>query len=58
MTARGGYRVVMAEVPLTETFGYSTQLRSLTQGRGTSTMEPCRYAPVPEPVAEKILRYA
>jgi elongation factor G len=38
-------------------FGYSTQLRSLTQGRVTSTMEPCRYAPAPAQVSEQVLRY-
>jgi len=55
---RGPYRVLMADVPLAEMFGYSTQLRSLTQGRGTSTMEPAAYAPVPAQVAERILRFA
>jgi len=54
---RGRYRVIFAEVPLAEMFGYSTQLRSLTQGRGTSTMEPYKYALVPSQVAEKLLRY-
>ena len=57
MEARGGYRVLLAHAPLAEMFGYSTQLRSLTQGRGTSTMEPHSYAPVPAHVAESILRY-
>jgi len=54
---RGKYRVLQALAPLAEMFGYSTQLRSLTQGRGTSTMEPHSYAPVPAQVAESILRY-
>jgi elongation factor G len=58
MEQRGAYRVLQANVPLAEMFGYSTQLRSLTQGRGTSTMEPLKYAPVPAQTAEKILRYA
>jgi len=58
MEHRGRYRVLSAEVPLAEMFGYSTQLRSLTQGRATSTMEPHSYAPVPAHVAEGILRYA
>jgi elongation factor G len=57
MDHRGGYRVLLAYVPLAEMFGYSTQLRSLTQGRGTSTMEPHSYAVVPAQVAEKVLRY-
>ncbi|MFB3893349.1 MAG: elongation factor G [Phycisphaerae bacterium] len=54
---RGRYRVLTAEVPLSELFGYTTQLRSLTQGRATSTMEPHAYQPAPDSVAESILRY-
>ncbi len=53
---RGGYQALTALVPLSEMFGYATQLRSLTQGRGTSTMEPHSFAPAPSQVAEKILR--
>jgi len=55
---RGQFRVLHAEVPLAEMFGYSTQLRSLTQGRATSTMQPHSYAQAPAHVAEGILRYA
>jgi len=44
-------RVVRAEAPLAEMFGYATALRSLTQGRGTYSMELSRYAPVPPHVA-------
>jgi elongation factor G len=55
---RGPFRVIVAEAPLAEMFGYSTQLRSLTQGRASSTMEPHSYAPVPAQVGEKIMRYA
>ncbi len=55
--SRGQYRVLKALAPLAEMFGYSTQLRSLTQGRATSTMEPHSYAPAPAHVAEGILRY-
>ena len=55
---RGRFRVLFAEVPLAEMFGYSTQLRSLSQGRATSTMEPCSYGQVPAHVSEDILRYA
>jgi elongation factor G len=54
---RGKYRTISAEVPLAEMFGYSTQLRSLTQGRATSTMEPHAYIPAPSHVSEEILRY-
>jgi elongation factor G len=38
---------IIAEVPLAESFGYSTELRSLTQGQGTFTMELAKYSPVP-----------
>jgi elongation factor G len=38
---------IIAEVPLAETFGYSTDLRSMTQGQGTFTMELAKYRPVP-----------
>ena len=55
---RGQFRGILAEVPLAEMFGYSTQLRSLTQGRGTSTMQPHAYRRAPAHVAEGILRYA
>ena len=55
---RGKYSVLDAEVPLAEMFGYSTALRSLSQGRATSTMEPLSYQPVPTHVSEEILRSA
>jgi len=58
MEQRGGYRVILAEVPLAELFGYSTQLRSLSQGRATCTVEPHRYAPVPAQLSQKVLRFA
>ena len=57
MEQRGRYRLLHAEAPLAELFGYTTQLRSLTQGRATSTMEPHSYAPAPAQVGEKILRH-
>jgi len=57
MDQRGRFRVLHAEAPLAELFGYTTQLRSLTQGRATSTMEPLSYALAPAQVAEDILRY-
>ena len=57
MQQRGKFRLLHAEVPLAEMFGYTTQLRSLSQGRATSTMEPHSYAPAPAQVGERILRY-
>jgi elongation factor G len=48
------FTVVEAEVPLSEMFGYSTVLRSATQGKAEFTMEFSRYAKVPEAIAEKI----
>ena len=51
----GNAQAIRAIVPLAEMFGYATQLRSATQGRGVFTMEFDHYAPVPASVAEKIL---
>ena len=51
----GGGKTVKAEVPLAEMFGYSTQLRSLTQGRATYTMEFKHYAEAPKNVAEAVI---
>ncbi|HEY5634941.1 MAG TPA: elongation factor G [Burkholderiaceae bacterium] len=51
----GGGKVIRAEVPLAEMFGYSTTLRSLTQGRATYTMEFKQYAEAPKNVAEAII---
>ncbi|OVZ56341.1 elongation factor G [Pigmentiphaga sp. NML080357] len=53
--AGGGGKLVHAEVPLAEMFGYSTTLRSLTQGRATYTMEFKHYAEVPRQVAEAVI---
>jgi elongation factor G len=47
LDARGGERVVRAEVPLAETFGYANALGAMTSGRGRFTLEPSRYEPVP-----------
>ena len=55
MSARGQTQVVDAEVPLVTMFGYATDLRSLTQGRGTFTMEFKQYAPVPPKISQEIL---
>jgi elongation factor G len=51
----GGGKVVKAEVPLAEMFGYSTALRSATQGRATYTMEFKHYSEAPKSVAEAIM---
>jgi elongation factor G len=51
----GGGKAIKAEVPLSEMFGYSTSLRSLTQGRATYTMEFKQYAEAPKNVAEAII---
>ena len=52
---RNGAKVIDAEVPLSEMFGYATDLRSRTQGRGQFTMQPDHYAEVPRSVSEKII---
>jgi len=54
MDQRGGAQVITAEVPLKEMFGYATQLRSMTQGRATYTMQFAHYEPVPQAIAEEI----
>ena len=51
----GGGKMVTGFVPLSEMFGYATDLRSKTQGRGNYSMFFDRYEPVPKNVAEKIL---
>ena len=48
-------KIVKAEVPLSEMFGYATDLRSATQGRATYTMEFLKYAAVPAKIAESII---
>ena len=52
---RNGIKVIDANVPLAEMFGYATDLRSRTQGRGNYTMQFAHYAEVPKSVAEKII---
>jgi len=51
----GNMRVIDAKVPLAEMFGYSSEIRSVTAGRGTFTMEPLSYERVPEQIAKRII---
>lgn len=53
--SRGNAQVIKAIVPLAEMFGYATNVRSLTSGRGTFNIEPSHYERVPESVAQKII---
>src|SRR5437762_1335301 len=55
MEARGNSQVIRANVPLGQMFGYVTDLRSMTQGRATSTMQFARYEEVPASIAEEIM---
>jgi elongation factor G len=52
---RGNASIIEAEVPLSEMFGYTTDLRSMSTGRAASAMEPLKYAPVPASVAKAVL---
>jgi elongation factor G len=51
-------QVIDAEVPMAEMMKYSTELRSMTQGRGTYVIGFDRYEPAPQPVAEKVIKNA
>jgi elongation factor G len=55
MDTRAGAQVIKAKVPLSEMFGYVTQLRSLSSGRASSTMEFSHYAPAPTNIAEEVI---
>jgi elongation factor G len=55
MDSRNGMQEITAYVPLGEMFGYATDLRSKTQGRGNYTMEPSHYVEVPKSIQEKII---
>jgi len=55
MDNRGGAQIIRAKVPLSEMFGYSTTLRSGTQGRGVFSMELSHYEEVPRSIAEEII---
>ena len=55
MDSKHGVQVIKAKVPLSEMFGYVTQLRSLSSGRATSTMEFSHYNPAPNNIAEEVI---
>jgi elongation factor G len=55
MEARGSSQVIRANVPLGQMFGYATEMRSMTQGRATYTMQFARYEEVPAAIAEEIV---
>ena len=54
--AKGTFEIIKVAIPLAETFGYATRLRSLTQGRATYTLRVTHYDVVPEQIAREILR--
>lgn len=58
MDSRAGSQVIKAQVPLSEMFGYVTQLRTITSGRATSTMEFDHYEPAPRNVQEEVIAKA
>ena len=53
---KGNARIISAEVPLAEMFGYATEIRGMTQGRGSFTMEPSHYEEVPGNIAEGLAK--
>ena len=55
MDTKGNAQVIKAKVPLSEMFGYVTQLRSLSSGRASSTMEFSHYSPAPSGIAEEVI---
>jgi elongation factor G len=52
---KGGTQIIKAMVPLSEMFGYATELRSRTQGRGSFTMHFARYEEAPASIAEEVV---
>ena len=58
MSDRAGSKVVKANVPLSEMFGYVTALRTLSSGRATSTMEFSHYAETPTNISEEVIKAA
>lgn len=55
LEGQGDIQVITADIPLAETFGYATQLRSLTQGRANYSMEFSHYSKVPESIAQEVV---
>jgi elongation factor G len=55
MDTKGGAQVIKAKVPLSEMFGYVTQLRSLSSGRASNVMEFSHYNPAPNNIAEEVM---
>jgi elongation factor G len=58
MDMKGGAHVIKAKVPLSEMFGYVTQLRTITSGRATSIMEFSHFAEAPTSIAEEVIAKA
>ena len=58
MESHAGIQTIKAKVPLAAMFGYATDLRSISQGRGTYTMEFCEYREVPKNISEQIIEKA
>jgi elongation factor G len=58
MESHAGIQTIKAKVPLAQMFGYSTDLRSMSQGRGTYTMEFCEYRDVPKNIADGLIEKA
>jgi len=56
MDDRVGAKVIKADVPLSEMFGYVTTLRTLSSGRATSTMEFSHYSTTPKNIAENVIK--
>jgi elongation factor G len=55
MDTKGKQKIVTAEAPLAEMFGYATNFRSLSSGRANATMEFEKYAPVPPDITQKLI---
>jgi elongation factor G len=55
MEERAGAKVIKAHVPLSEMFGYATQVRSMSQGRASYTMQFLAYEPAPKTISEEVI---